>query len=90
MGKFSREERETLAQEISEVDADAEQGLYPRVAKLRQHGTACPSVLVEWKDLKVVTAATGSAGSLPSMPNILLNLLKVRLVFSRRTSVSVT
>lgn len=83
MKKFSREEVEQCAQSIATVDPDKEEhSFYPRLgqaaAQQRVKGEADLTAVIEWHNLKVVTPATGSAASLPSLPNILLGWIKVR------------
>ena len=79
MPKFSREDTESLAKAIAEGDADNAHGFFPRVALgLQRQGKQVPAVCVQWKDLQVVTEATNSAGSLPSIPNAFASLGKVR------------
>ena len=79
MAKTDVDEKELLATAVTDVDPDAPDGFFPRLGRaLAEHGTTLPEVTIRYRNLSVVVAATSSAKSLPSLPNVLLNGVKVR------------
>lgn len=79
MAKTTVDEKELLASAVADVDPDAPEGFFARLDRqLAEHGTAPPDVTIRYRNLTVVVDATTSAKSLPSLPNVLLKVAKVR------------
>jgi hypothetical protein len=80
MPELSIHENESLASAIASVDPDSKDGYFPRLASNLGKGVRVPEVKITYRNLKVVVAATTSANALPSLPNVLQSMGKVRSV----------
>jgi hypothetical protein len=72
----SRVEAEELAATIASVDPDDLEGFFGRLgAQLKSRNVPC--VRITYSSLNSVQDAVSTAGALPSLPNILLWIVKV-------------